>query len=577
MSTLSEYMIVAGAKNRPPLLDKIMYNSCQSCMLLYLKGKKNGGMMLESIQSGPFVYPTIKEHDQVHDKKYAELSKQEKHQDDRYVQALNIESGQVLDEEQLAFLADPGILDGQSVQITIPQNVAFQTDDLDTYDSYCDDISLAKAVLMANLLSYDSNVISKTLRAYYEDVRISHQTSVARTPQKNDVVERRNRTLVEAARTVLIFFKAPLFLWAGAVATACFTQNRSLIRKRHNKTPYELLHNRKPDLSYFYVFGALCYLTNDCAHLGKLKPKADIGIFVDFDELTAVASEQFGSRPGLQLLTSRIISSGLVPNPPSPTPYVPQTKKDWDTLFQLMFDEYFTPSPSFASPVPAVVVPEPADPTGTPSSTTIDQDVHSPKHFYDIEVAHLDNDPFFGVSIPEPNSEESSSRDVIPTNVHSVNQPPGHLIARLEAIRIFIAYASHKNMVVYQMDVKTAFLNGILHEEVYAPRAWYDLLSSFLLSQKFSKGTVDPNIYLERRQRHLTEKSKLDVDPQGKEVDPTCYRGMIGSLMYLTTTRPDLVFDVCMCARYQDSCIALTTFSNADHAGFQDTKRSTSG
>nr|GEX77873.1 hypothetical protein [Tanacetum cinerariifolium]GEZ23119.1 hypothetical protein [Tanacetum cinerariifolium] len=71
------------------------------------------------------------------------------------------ESGQVLDEEQLTLLADPGILEGQVVQITIPHNAAFQTDDLDAYDSNYDDISSAKAVLMANLLSYDSNVLSK--------------------------------------------------------------------------------------------------------------------------------------------------------------------------------------------------------------------------------------------------------------------------------------------------------------------------------------------------------------------------------------------------------------------------------
>ncbi|GJW01254.1 retrovirus-related pol polyprotein from transposon TNT 1-94 [Tanacetum coccineum] len=120
--------------------------------------------------------------------------------------------------------------------------------------------------------------VNQTLRAYYEEVGISHQTSVARTPQQNDVVKRRNRTLVEAACTMLIFSKALLFLWAEAVATASYSQNRSLIQKCHNKTPYELLHDRKPDLSYLHVFGALCYPTNDGEDLGKLKPKADIGI-----------------------------------------------------------------------------------------------------------------------------------------------------------------------------------------------------------------------------------------------------------------------------------------------------------
>ncbi|GJZ17586.1 retrovirus-related pol polyprotein from transposon TNT 1-94 [Tanacetum coccineum] len=93
---------------------------------------------------------------------------------------------------------------------------------------------------------------------------------VPRTPQQNGVVERRNRTLVEAARTMMIFSKAPMFLWAKAVATACYTQNRkSLIHTRHNKTPYELVHDKKPDLTFFRVFGALCYPTNDSENLGK--------------------------------------------------------------------------------------------------------------------------------------------------------------------------------------------------------------------------------------------------------------------------------------------------------------------
>ncbi|GJW28923.1 retrovirus-related pol polyprotein from transposon TNT 1-94 [Tanacetum coccineum] len=158
--------------------------------------------------------------------------------------------------------------------------------------------------------------VNQTLRDFYENVDISHQTSVARTSQQNDVVERRNQTLVKAARTMLIFSKASLFLWAEAINTACYTQNRSLISLRYNKTPYELMHDKKLDLSFFHIFGLLCYPTNDNDDLGKLNAKADIGIFVGytsakkafriynrrtrkimetihvtFDELTAMASE----------------------------------------------------------------------------------------------------------------------------------------------------------------------------------------------------------------------------------------------------------------------------------------------
>ncbi|GJR72413.1 retrovirus-related pol polyprotein from transposon TNT 1-94 [Tanacetum coccineum] len=177
--------------------------------------------------------------------------------------------------------------------------------------------------------------VNQTLCKYYEKVGISHETSVARSPQQNGVVERQNRMLIEAARTMLIYAKAPLFLWAEAVATACYTQNRSMIRHRHGKTPYELLHDKPPDLSYLHVFGALCYPTNDSENLGKLQPKADIGIFigyaptkkafriynrrtrriietihVDFDELTAMASEHSSSGPALHEMTPVTISSG---------------------------------------------------------------------------------------------------------------------------------------------------------------------------------------------------------------------------------------------------------------------------
>ncbi|GJU83539.1 retrovirus-related pol polyprotein from transposon TNT 1-94 [Tanacetum coccineum] len=269
---------------------------------------------------------------------------------------------------------------------------------------------------------------------WYEKVDISHETSVARSPQQNGVVERRNRTM-------LIYAKALLFLWAEAVATACYTQNCSIIRLRHGKTPYELLHDNPPDLSFFHVFGALCYPTNDNENLGKLQPKADI----DFDELTAMASEQSSSGPTLHEMIPATISSGLVPNPPPSTPPVPPSRTEWDILFQPMFDELLTPTPSVdlqapevIAPFVEVIAPVPAVSTGSPSSTNVDQDAPSPSNSqttpetqppvipndveednHDIEVAHMGNDPYFGVPIPEVPSDQSSSSD----SIHTIVQP----------------------------------------------------------------------------------------------------------------------------------------------------------
>ncbi|GKE89369.1 putative ribonuclease H-like domain-containing protein, partial [Tanacetum coccineum] len=268
----------------------------------------------------------------------------------------------------------------------------------------------------------------------WKKVDISHETSVARSPQQNGVVERRNHTLIKAASTMLIYAKAPLFLWAEAVATACYIQNRSVIRLCHGKTPYELLHDKLPELSFFHVFGALCYPTNDSEKSGKLQPKADIG-------------------PSLHEMTPATISSGLVPNPPPSTLFVPPLRIDWDLLFQPLFNELLTPLPSVDHPapevialIPEVVAPKLADSTGSLSSTTVDQDAPSPSNSqitpetqslvipndveednHDLNVAHMNIDLFFGIPIPENDSEASSSSDSIPTVVQTAARNSKHV------------------------------------------------------------------------------------------------------------------------------------------------------
>ncbi|GJX76308.1 retrotransposon protein, putative, ty1-copia subclass [Tanacetum coccineum] len=153
-----------------------------------------------------------------------------------------------------------------------------------------------------------------------------------------------------------------------------------MIRRRHGKTPYELLHDKPPDLSYLHVFGALCYPTNDSENLGKLQPKADIGIFIGY----APTKKAF-----------RIYNRRLVPNPPSSTPFVPPSRSDWDLLFQPMFDESLNPppyvdlqAPEVIAPILEAVAPEHAVSTGSPSSTTVDQDAPSPnmqEELYEFE------------------------------------------------------------------------------------------------------------------------------------------------------------------------------------------------
>nr|GFC57509.1 hypothetical protein [Tanacetum cinerariifolium] len=179
----------------------------------------------------------------------------------------------------------------------------------------------------------------------------------------------------------------------------------------------------------------LCYPTNDSENLGKLQPKADIGIFigyaptkkafriynrrtrriveiihVDFDELTAMDSEQRISGPALNEMTPRTISSGLVHTTSPSTSYVPPSRTDWDLLFQTMFDELLNPPPIVVNQVPKAIAPiikvtppVNADSTGSPSSTTVEQDAPSTN----MEVAHMRSDPLFGIPIPEVNSDQS--------------------------------------------------------------------------------------------------------------------------------------------------------------------------
>ncbi|GJY68206.1 retrovirus-related pol polyprotein from transposon TNT 1-94, partial [Tanacetum coccineum] len=200
---------------------------------------------------------------------------------------------------------------------------------------------------------------NQILKEYFDSVGISHQASSVRTPQQNGVVERRNRTLVEAARTMLIFSRAPLFLWAEAIATACYTQNRSIIHRRFNKTPYELINGRKPDISFLHVFGALCYPKNDREDIGKLGAKGDIWLFIVILPIPVPT----GSKLGLQSMTSGQISSGLdLTYAPSTITTQKPTEGELDLLFEAMYDDYIGGQPSSAPrTAPAAQAPQDVD------------------------------------------------------------------------------------------------------------------------------------------------------------------------------------------------------------------------
>nr|GEX99506.1 uncharacterized mitochondrial protein AtMg00810-like [Tanacetum cinerariifolium] len=336
-------------------------------------------------------------------------------------------------------------------------------------------------------------------------------------------------------------------------------------------------------------------------------------------------------------MTPTTISSGLMPNPPPLTSFVPPSRTDWDLLFQPLFDELLTPPPSFDHSAPEViaqiadvVAPEPTASTGSPSSTTIDQDEPSPN------VTHMNNDLFFGVDespktptfCDDPLLEDSTSQgsssnmrqthtpfeslgrwtkdhpitnmigDPSRSNQRTSNKEmiePSWIdamqkeIHEFERLQVWELVSSLDKVFLIKLKwiykVKTDKFSGVLKNKARLVAQGFRQEEGIDFEESFA-----PVARIEAIHTPLIEKSKHDEDLQEKLVDATLYRGMIGPLMYLTSSRPDLNYAVCLCAWYQakptekhlnavkqDTGMSLTAYSAADRTGCQDTRHSTSG
>ncbi|GJS91074.1 retrovirus-related pol polyprotein from transposon TNT 1-94 [Tanacetum coccineum] len=581
----------------------------------------------------------------------------------------------------------------------ITHNAVYQGDDLDAYDSDCDELNSAKIALMMNLSRNGLDALTEVHNPDNLTYDLFNQSEQIMTSseQSNDVCHLGVRLSTSVSGSQPFWQNLP-----GMIGFCKNTQKVGQLSLKH--------------------------------------------------QLHAIPQQ------------NGVVESSVA-KPPSSTPYIPLRDLTGFCCFQPNVDDVnliaqtlvdFQATREVIAPFPkshiwvygSILWYSIPEVTSDPSSSS-DVFIHEEDN-HDIEVAHMGNDPYFEELheferlevwelVPPPDKafvitlkwiykvKLDELGGILKNKARLVargyRQEEGidfeesfAPVARLEAIRIFLAFAAHMNMVVYQMDVKTAFLNGNLREEVYvsqpdgfvdpdkpnyvyklkkalyglkqAPRAWYDMLSSFLISNDFSKGSVDPTMFIRREGKELllvqiyvddiifaastpelcdlfakimcskfkmsmmgkisfflglqisqsprgifinqskyaleslkkygfescdpvdtpmVEKSKLDEDKEGKAVDPSHYRGMIGTLLYLTASRPDLQFSICMCARYQarpiekhlnavkrifrylkgtvhrglwypkDSSIALTAFADADHAGCQDTRRSTSG
>ncbi|WJX51852.1 hypothetical protein P8452_38016 [Trifolium repens] len=559
-----------------------------------------------------------------------------------------------------------------------------------------------------------------------EEHGILHEFSSPRTPQQNGVVERKNRSLQEMARTMMHENNLAKFFWAEAVNTACYIQNRIYIRPILNKTTYELFRGRKPNISYFHQFGCTCYILNNKVHLKKFDSKACKGIFIGYSETKTVeesmhvkfddkepdneksepvkditcSNDSEDEAPDYDDYSEHAENSGSIEATTSDTPQEHQTDNDNSEATEIPRNTF-----KYKSSHPEeLILGNKNSPRQTRSNFRDEESLFGLVSLIEPKTTNeaLSDDAWI-VSMEEELNQfkRNDVWDLVPKPNHKniigtkwvyrnklneqgeVTRNKARLVAqgysqqegidfteiyapvaRLEAIRLLLSYAVNNDITLYQMGVKSAFLNGVISEEVYvkqppgfedvtnpdhvfrlkkslygpkqAPRAWYERLSTFLVNNGFEKGQVDNTLFRKTLEKDIliiqiyvddiifgstnatlcknfsklmqdefeismmgelkfflgiqinqTKKgtfihqskyikdllkkfnledckpmntpmhptSSLSKEDSESKVDQKLYRGMIGSLLYLTASRLDILFSVCLCARFQSDPI----------------------
>ncbi|GJU56809.1 retrovirus-related pol polyprotein from transposon TNT 1-94 [Tanacetum coccineum] len=541
---------------------------------------------------------------------------------------------------------------------------------------------------------------------------ITHNFSAPRTPQSNGVVERKNRTLQEMSRTMLNEQSLPQKFWCNAVDTSTYILNRILIRAILGKTPYEILRGRKPTLDYFRVFGSKCFILNTKDYLTKFDPKSYEGVFLGYSQNSKAYI--ILNKHTRKIEESLNVTFDETPPPSKTSPLVDDDldeeeaireieKKNLENVVEdetLEIDEIVNIKESRNHPLENVI--------GNLNQRTLRSQAQNQSNFFcfisTIEPKNVNEalgDESWIVAmqeelnqfiandvwelVPQPKNmtiigtkwvfrNKLDENGIVSQNkarlvAQGYNQQEGidydetyAPVARLESIRILLAYACALDFKLFQMDVKSAFLNGFINEEVYvaqppgfidfekpdhvyklkkalyglkqAPKAWYDRLKAFLIKHEYKMGMVDNTLFTKKKSLNLiivqiyvddiifgstcqdmcdefakimhdefemsmmgelnfflglqikqmedgiffnqskyikemlkkfgledskpmktpmSSDTKLTKDEECESVDSTKYRGMIGSLLYLTASRPDIMFSVCLCAHFQEA------------------------
>ncbi|GJR10583.1 putative ribonuclease H-like domain-containing protein [Tanacetum coccineum] len=572
---------------------------------------------------------------------------------------------------------------------------------------------------------------NKVMNQFCEIKGIKREFSVARTPQQNGVAERKNRTLIEAARTMLADSKLSTTFWAEAVNTACYVENRVLVIKPHNKTPYERFLGRKSALSFIRPFGCPITILNTLDHLGNFDGKADEGFFVeystnrngpnwlfDIDALTISMNYKpviVGNQTNGNTSTKENIAAGqagkkivpaqeyiLLPLLTSDPSLSKSSKDSPDARFKPSGEEEKMDSEHLKnkdSKVPNIEDPrvhqeQDANVNNTNNINTIcptinvadiENNVVDENIVYGCiddpsmpnleEIVYSDNDEEVGAeadmnnlaiivpisSIPTTRVHKDHLLEQIIGDIHSAPQKrrmTKNVIEHVEPKKVIQDLTDPSWIEVYRnkkddrgivvrntarlMDVKSAFLYGTIEEEVYvcqpprfedpefpnkvykvekalyglhqAPRAWYETLSTYLLENRFRRGTIDKTLFIKKDKDDILlvqvqDKYLVDIlkkfdfatikidstpmesnkallkDEEAADVDVHLYRSMIGSLMYLTASRLDILFIVCSCGKGlwlslwypRDSPFNLEAFFDSDYASASLDRKSTTG
>nr|GEU66302.1 retrovirus-related Pol polyprotein from transposon TNT 1-94 [Tanacetum cinerariifolium] len=487
-------------------------------------------------------------------------------------------------------------------------------------------------------LDNGTEFVNQTLCKYYEQVGISHETSVARSPQQNGVVERQNRTLIEAARTMTCV-KPSSF---NTVCTAVKSRWNMLFQSLFDELltpPPSVDHPILEVIAPIAEVVAIEPATSTCSPStttvyqdapspsnSQTTPKTQSPMIpndVEEDnhdlDIPHMNTDSFFSIPIQEILSDQSSSTDYIHTTVHLDHQIYKHNSKWtkdhpheniigqlarqvSTRLQLHEQAFFCYYNAFLTSVEPKTYKD-----ALTQSCWIEAMQEELNEFECLKVKEL---------VPRPDKVMVITLMwIYKVKLDELGESFAS-VARLEATRIFLAFAAHMNMAVYQMNVKTMFLNGNLREEVYvsqpdgfvdpdnpnhvyklkkalyglkqAPRVWYDMLSSFLISQDFTKGLVNPTMFIHKDGKELlliyqsprgifinqtkyalkslkkygfntcdpvdtpmAEKSKLDEDKEGKNINPLHYHGMIGTFLYLTASRSYLQFTMCMCARYQ--------------------------